>query len=208
MLDKEGNLITSPYLIEKRSVEVFEERLRNRPMKEQLHDLRKDKEELCKLRLKLAGKKKTPPWSMKDLEVVLKYLKNDKSRDPYGYANELFKDNAAGSDLKLALLKLANRIKSEQYYPEALEICDISSIYKMRGNKSDFNSYRGIFRVPIFRTILDRLIYNDEYGTIDEALSDSNVGARKGRNVRDNIFVMNAVTNLIIKGKEDPSFVY
>ena len=43
-------------------------------------------------------------------------------------------------------------------------------------------SYRGIFRVPILRTILDRLIYNDEYDDIEEALNDSNVGARKGRN--------------------------
>ena len=58
--------------------------------------------------------------------------------------------------------------------------------------------------VTIFRSILDRLIYNDEYATIDSNLSDSNVGARKGRNTRDNIFVLNAVMNSIKKGKEDP----
>ena len=40
--------------------------------------------------------------------------------------------------------------------------------------------------------------------TSDQALSDSNVGARKGRNVRDNIFVVNAVTNSVINGNEDP----
>ena len=73
-------------------------------------------------------------------------------------------------------------------------------IYKLKGNKGDFNSYRGIFRVPIFRTILDRLIYNDQYEVIDEALSDSNVGARKNRNVRDNIFVLNAITKSVING--------
>ena len=74
----------------------------------------------------------------------------------------------------------------------------------MKGNKSDFNSYRGIFRLPIFRTILDRLIYNDQYEVIDEALSDSNVGARKNRNVRDNIFVLNAITNSVINGNSEP----
>ena len=52
------------------------------------------------------------------------------------------------------------------------------------------------------RAILDRLIYNDECDTIDDALSDSNVGARKGRNIRDNVFVLNAVTNSIINGNE------
>ena len=61
-----------------------------------------------------------------------------------------------------------------------------------------------IFRVNIFRSILDRLIYNDEYATIESSLTDSNVGARRGRNIRDNIFVMNAITNYVIKEKSEP----
>ena len=48
-----------------------------------------------------------------------------KIRDPYGYINELFKKNVAGSKLKIAILKLMNRIKSEQKYPNALEIANI-----------------------------------------------------------------------------------
>ena len=58
-------------------------------------------------------------------------------------------------------------------------------------------------QVPIFRCIWDRIIYNDEYYTIDSNLTDSNVRACKGCNIRDNIFVLNAVTNSVIKGKED-----
>ena len=54
------------------------------------------------------------------------------------------------------------------------------------------------------RGILDKLIYNDEYKTIDDNLTDSNVGARKNRNIRDNIFVINAISNSVIKGKEEP----
>ena len=96
-----------------------------------------------------------------------------------------------------------NRIKLEQIYPEVLEICDISSIFKSRGSRNSFENYRGIFRVSIFRSILDRLIYNDEYVTIDSNLTDSNVGARKSRNVRDNIFVINAITNSVVNGKEE-----
>ena len=65
----------------------------------------------------------------------------------------------------------------------------------MKNSRNDFKGYRGIFRVNILRSILNRLIYNDEYSTIDSNLSDSNVGARKGRNTRDNIFVANAVIN-------------
>ena len=141
---------------------------------------------------------------MDQLVVVLKYLKRNKSRDPLGYANEIFKNDVAGEDLKKAILLLMNKIKAEQKYPEALELCDISSIYKNKGARNNFENYRGIFRVPILRTILDRLIYNDEYATIDRNLSDSNVGARRNRNIRDNIFVVNAIQNSIINGEEDP----
>ena len=142
-----------------------------------------------------AGKNKTAPWDMEDLDIVLKKLKNNKSRDPHGLANELFKDEAAGEDFKLAILHLMNRIKDEQIYPKCLELCNISSIWKLKGPRNRFSSYRGIFRVSIFRAILDRLIYNDEYDNIDSNLTDSNVGARKMRNIRDNIFVLNAIIN-------------
>ena len=96
-----------------------------------------------------------------------------------------------------------NRIKLEQVYPKVLEVCDITPIFKRRGNRNDFSNYRGIFRVSVLRSILDRLIYNDEYYNIDRNLTDCNVGARKGRNIRDNIFVINAITNSVRKGKEE-----
>ena len=53
--------------------------------------------------------------------------------------------------------------------------------------------------MKIFRSILDRLIYNDEIDKIDANLTDNNVGARKHRNIRDNIIVMKALRNSISK---------
>ena len=55
--------------------------------------------------------------------------------------------------------------------------------------------------MTILRGIFDRLIYNDEYPNIDEHMTDSNVEARSGRNIRDNIFVINAVLNQIRRKK-------
>ena len=83
------------------------------------------------------------------------------------------------SQVKQAILNLVNKIKKDQTYPEVLEVCDISSIFKNKSSRNSFENYRGIFRVPIFRTILDRLIYNDVYLVIDEHLRDSNFGAGK-----------------------------
>ena len=99
-----------------------------------------------------------------------------------------------------------NRIKKDQIFPESLEQCNISSFWKRKGPQNDFDSYRGIFCVIIFRSILDGLIYNDEYSTIDSNLTDCNVGARKEINIRDNIFVINAVMNSIRKGNQEPVY--
>ena len=104
----------------------------------------------------------------------------------------------AGEDLIKAILALMNRIKSDQVYPKSLQLCNITSLYKKKGPINEFESYRGIFRVQALRNILERLIYNDEYSTIDKNLTDCNVGARKHRTIRDNLFVVNGVINAVI----------
>ena len=97
-----------------------------------------------------------------------------------------------------------NKIKSQQKIPKSLQLCNITSLYKNKGPRKSFSSYRGIFRVTILRSILDRLIYNDMYETLDLNLSDCNVGNRKNRNIRDNLFVLNAIQNSTRKKTEDP----
>ena len=204
MLDTWGNLVTDTKQIQNLALSTFTERLKNREIKTEFAYMKLLKEKLFEIRIKSSGRIKTPPWSMNELDNVLKNLKKNKSRDPMGYANEIFSPSIAGLDFRLAILNLMNRIKAEQKYPEVLEMCNISSIYKNRGSRNSFENYRGIFRVSILRTILDRLIYNDEYSIIDSQLTDSNVGARKNRNVRDNVFVLNAIMNSVINGNEKP----
>ena len=97
-----------------------------------------------------------------------------------------------------------NLMKENQKYPEALEPCNITSIYKHKGTHKDMNNYRGVFRVSVLRSILDRLIYNDSYSIVDDHISDQNVGARKCRNIRDNIFVLGSIANSVINGNEEP----
>ena len=45
--------------------------------------------------------------------------------------------------------------------------------------------------------------HNDEFEKIDSEISDSNVGARRHRNIRDNLFVMGAVLNSVVMGNEE-----
>ena len=53
------------------------------------------------------------------------------------------------------------------------------------------------------RNILEKLIYNDEYKRVDANLTDCNVGARKERNIRDNIFVLDAIMNDAVNGSKE-----
>ena len=197
MLDSTGNLVTDEDKIAEMALKHYVKVLENRPMKEGLEHIKEAKEKLSDKLMKLARKNKTPPWTINHLENVLKQMKKGKSRDPDGLANEIFLLESAGEDLKLAILKLMNRIKDEQLYPDCLRKCNISSIWKRKGPKNKFTSYRGIFRIQVFRNILDMLIYIDEYPNIDQNLTDCNVGARKNRNIRDNIFVLNAIMNSV-----------
>ena len=64
---------------------------------------------------------------MTNLDNVLKYLKNNNSKDPLGLASEIFKPNVAGDDLKLAILLMMNQIKNKHDYPEILRLANIIS---------------------------------------------------------------------------------
>ena len=61
MLDTLGNLVTSPAIIEELAMKTFQDRLKNKPIKEGLENVKKDKEELCRRRLEKARNSKTEP---------------------------------------------------------------------------------------------------------------------------------------------------
>ena len=95
----DGKIITSQSLIKSLYLDTFVHRLRHRPMKENFEDLQLLKEDLCRRRLNYARKQKTDPWTPEQLMKILSTLKNDKSRDPHGLVNELFKPNVIAQDL-------------------------------------------------------------------------------------------------------------
>ena len=162
-----GELLTKKAELKEHTVKHYKNVLRNRPINDKLSNHKKEKEDLCKMRLQEAKLNKTADWSKDDVVAVLKCLKNKKSRDPNQYANEVFDPEVAGEDLVMAVVALMNRIKRDQIYPKCMQSCNITSLYKQKGPRNEFDSYRGIFRVQVLRNILERLIYNDEYGTVD-----------------------------------------
>ena len=54
------------------------------------------------------------------------------------------------------------------------------------------------------KSMLDKLIYEDTYDQIDSNLSYSNIGGRKGRNIRDHLMIVYGVINDVINGQAAP----
>ena len=200
-VDSQGNLISNHEELKTLYVDTYKHRLRHRNMNANFHYLKELKENLFEERIKLSKMRKSPCWREDDLIKVLKSLKSKKSADPVGLINELFKPGVAGSDVISSLLLLSNKVKYECEIPDFVQLTNISSIYKRRGSKNDLNNDRGIFNVASVRSIIDKLVYGDIYDIVDGNMSDSNVGGRKRRNIRDNLFIINGVINYGIKEK-------
>ena len=203
--DRHGNLITNHEGLKNLYLKTYVNRLRNRPIKSDFEEIRKMKMKLFELRLELSESNKSRPWKMKHLLKVLTNLKKDKARDPNGWLNEIFKDEVAGKNLKISMLNLFNKIKLENYIPEFIRRADVATIYKGKGEKCDLENDRGIFLVTIFRSILMKLIYFDKYDKIDQSMSDSQIGGRKGKNIRNHIFVINGIICDVLSSKKKNS---
>lgn len=202
-INEHGELISNKKELKSLYVSTYKHRLRHRniaPGYEQLRDL---KNNLFSMRFEIAKLRKSDNWSEPELMKVLKGLKSNKATDPVGLVYELFKPGVAGSDLLRSLLILCNKIKAQCQIPKFLELANISSLYKHRGSKMDLNNDRGVFNVVTARSIIDKLVYNDYYDIMDSNMSDSNVGGRKKRNIRDNLFIVYGIINYSLKNGLD-----
>ena len=157
---------------------------------------------LFALRFEICKNIKSEKWTSADLIKVIKSLKLRKSADADGLIYELFRPEVIGDALFQSLLMLCNKVKDHLIIPEFMKITNITSLYKMKGPRCDLNSERGIFSVSKIRSIIEKLISQKYYDTIDNAMSDSNVGGRKNRNIRDNLFVIYAIINDAIRKKK------
>ena len=196
--DDKGNLITAVQPLKKLYLDTYVHRLRHRPIREELHDLFKLKNYLWEGRLEQLKRNVSKPWTLTDLDKVIKSLKNNQTRDPHGMINELFKPGVIGQDLKCAVLDLMNGVKIEQALPIILEVSNITTLFKNKGSRLDMNNDRGIFILSVLRKILDKLIYNDKYHDIDAGMSNSNIGGRKQRNIKNHLFVVYGIMNSVI----------
>ena len=203
-LDKKGNVITAPALLRNLYLETYVDRLRHREMKPEFNDIFEMKMKLWRWQCDVMKTKKSAKWKIEDLNKVLKNLKNNKSRDPQGYINEIFKPNICGSNLRDGILQLANEMKTELKFPAFMQLANVTTIFKSKGSRMSLESDRGIFVTSVLKRAIDGLIYSDKYNDIDSGMSDSNIGGRRKMNIKNHLFIIYGVMNSVVWGEDDP----
>ena len=199
VLDSNGNMVTEYENILDVMKEEFKFRLRNREINPELTQLKDLKQYLCELRLEITKRSDYKKWTLKQLKAAITKLKANKCRDPHGHINEVYRN--LGDDGLVSLLELLNRVKETLLIPSKLNLSNVSTIYKGKGSKQDVVNLRGIFKLPIVRNLLDRLVYFDEQDQIGPQMGQYQVGNQKGRNIRDHTLVIHAVVNEALENK-------
>ena len=109
----------------------------------------------------------------------------------------MFKEGVIGTDLKLSLLMMMNKMKDEVTVPECLRRANITILHKKK-SKLDLNNLRGIFVCSVMRTILMKLVHERTYDIVSSNMTDSHIGARKGKRVRNHLFVLNSILSDVL----------
>ena len=197
-----GQLISEPKMLKELLVKDYRNRLRARPPRPDFIDLENRKNRIFQLKMQIASKNKSKLWNMDDLEKALRALKINRSRDPEGLINEIFKKKVIGDDLKNSLLIMFNKIKEQQIIPLFMNNANITTVPK-KGSRLLLENERGIFRVPVLRSILMRLIYNEKYEMIDNNMSEYQMGARKNKGCRNNLLIINGIIHEVLSRKKN-----
>ena len=185
----------------------YKERLRSRPVRPDMKKMKIRKQKIFKLKMRLAESRRSPDWTMKNLDDALARLKNNKSRDNDGLINEIFKNGIIGQDLKRSLLMMFNKMKKEHLIHKFMNVSNITTVPKS-GSRIELRNQRGIFRTSVVRSILMGLIYGSKYQIVDSKMSDCQMGGRKRKGCKNNIFILNGIIHDVVKSKKMKPVLY
>jgi hypothetical protein len=85
-----------------------------------------------------------------------------------------------------------------------MQFVNIVCIYKGKGEKMDLQNDRGIFIVNVLKSIFMKMVWSFVYDILDQNMSDSNVGGRKKKSIRNHLFIINGIINDVLHGKREP----
>ena len=199
-------IVSRPNEIKQLLAKEYRERLRLRAIRPDMGAILERKKEIFNMKMKLSEEKKSPDWTMNDLNEALRNLKNEKARDYEDFANEIFKEEIIGLNLKESLLILFNKLKQEKFIPKFMNFANITTVPK-KGSSLELTNERGIFRVSVIRNILMNLIYDSKYEEIDKRMSDCQMGGRRNKGCKNNSFILNGIIHDVMRSKKNHPIV-
>jgi hypothetical protein len=128
-----------------------------------------------------------PGPSRLEVEIAIAKLKDCKSPGSDQIPAELIQ--AGGEMLLSAIHKLINSIRNKEELPDKWKESNIVPIHK-KGDKTDFNNYRGISLLSTSYNILSNILLSRLSPYVDEIIGDHQCGFRRNSSITDQIFCM------------------
>ena len=107
--------------------------------------------------MKIADEQPTTLTTMEEIEEAIKELKKKKSKDEWGWNNEIVIEG--GIEMKKSLLKLFNRMEIERVAPQMWGNVMIKSAHK-KGSVLELDNKRGLFLTEIISKVYEKVIKN------------------------------------------------
>ena len=96
---------------------------------------------------------------------------------------------------------MMNPMKDEIRIPDVLKMVNVTILHK-RKCKIILSNWRCIFVSNVLRTILMKMIHERTYKKVDNNMTDSQIGARKNKSVRNHLFVLNSIISDVMSSKK------
>ena len=93
-----------------------------------------------------------------------------------------------------------NKMKENNLIPKMFNFANITTVPK-KGSRLILTNERGIFRVPVIRSILMNMIYESNYSKIDNNMSDCQMGGRQQKSSKNNIFLLNGILHDVMMSR-------
>ena len=98
---------------------------------------------------------------------------------------------------------LFNKLKKSNQIPKFFNYANITTVPK-KGSRLILSNERGIFRVSVIRSILMNLIYDSHYPEVDKKISECQMGGRRQKSSKNNIFIINGIIHDVMASKKPP----
>ena len=201
-LDNDGNPITNPDAA-KAHIQHFYENLYS--PREPREDCKIENDNIIANNKRRRNCKNTPntnPFTMEELNTVIKHLKPNKATGPDNIPNRIFTE--ANHKTKCTYLKILNVITKERKIPNEWQEGEILRLYKGKGKKGMCNNERGITLSSNIGKVYERLVNNRIANRIN--ITEAQAGGRKGKSTANHIEkIKEAIENN--KAKKKPTYI-